>query len=75
MRVINHRIDTTDLTYAELLDKLCEEYKDGYVEPVKPPKEKKQWQIDQEIFMKAIQDKEVFGPDGEVKPQFQKYLL
>ena len=63
------------LPFEERLKQICDQYKDGYVEPPKQPKETKQWQIEREIFMKALQDKEVFGPDGQVKPQFQTYLL
>ena len=40
LKVVNHRIDTMpgdiDMTWADFLDQICEEYKEGYVEPIKP---------------------------------------
>ena len=60
------------LSFEERLQQVCDQYKNGYIDPVK---EKKPWEIEREKFMKAIQDKELFGPDGQIKPQFQKYLL
>jgi hypothetical protein len=66
-----HDLPST-MPFEERLQRVCDQYKDGYIEP---PKEKKQWQIEREIFDKAIRDKEVLDSDGQVKPQFQKYLL
>ena len=77
MKVITHRIKTIpkDMTYFDLLNQICEEYKDGYVEPPKPVKEKKPWQIEREAFDKALQNKEVVLSDGSINPLYQKYFL
>ena len=63
------------LSFEERLKQICDQYKDGYIEPPKPVKEKKPWQIEREAFDKALQNKEVVLSDGSINPLYQKYFL
>ena len=63
------------IPFEERLKQVCDQYKDGYVEPPKPVKEKKPWEIERDIYMKALHNGELVLPNGEVNPRFEKYLL